>query len=414
MSSTRLWYLAAIFETTPATAVKPTNFLRFKDWDILANQEIIENNPIQNNRWGAINAVEGKKATEWSYNLDLDYNECVFFLKAALGSLASADISSLTDGSVYRHTLTVENCSLPALTLEQWKGNLGCSGDTHNQAISINRAFWVLVDTLTLSASEGIVNMAVWLKAHGLFQKSDLIWNAGAWAWVDLSLETVEGLTTSDSVTIYDTTPQSEVDAIASIDTANKTIEIATLANSYTVANEAKVWLIAQTASYWTEAKIASFTHAWFQFADDLTAAASATETNVENWEITFENQLEERYWSLRSSPSVIAAKGAMMKMTYTRYFENVEDRDTYLRLKKQACIVTLNNNEIVSATDTNDEKFQVIVKISDLRLTSYELPTGSDELYAASVEGTCFYDSSDWKAVQFEVVNEKAGTVYS
>lgn len=50
--------MAVGFQTTSSGAVKPTNFVRFKDGDILANQEVIENNPIQNNRWGAINAVE--------------------------------------------------------------------------------------------------------------------------------------------------------------------------------------------------------------------------------------------------------------------------------------------------------------------------------------------------------------------
>jgi len=39
-----------------------------------------------------------------------------------------------------------------------------------------------------------------------------------------------------------------------------------------------------------------SFVHASFQFGADLTAAASAAETNVENWTFSYENGLEERY----------------------------------------------------------------------------------------------------------------------
>lgn len=123
-----------------------------------------------------------------------------------------------------------------------------------------------------------------------------MISDATAGASVDVALASVEGLTTDDTVNIYDKTPQSETDAIAAISTTNKTIQIATLGNSYTVANKAKVELVAQTPSYSTQAKIASFTHASFKFGADLTAAASASETNVENWEISFENNLEERY----------------------------------------------------------------------------------------------------------------------
>jgi hypothetical protein len=44
-------------ESTVATAVKPTKFLRFKDGDLKFAQETIENNPIQNNRHNALNAV---------------------------------------------------------------------------------------------------------------------------------------------------------------------------------------------------------------------------------------------------------------------------------------------------------------------------------------------------------------------
>jgi hypothetical protein len=60
MASTRLGYLAVKKESTVAVAVKPTTFVRFKDGDISFNQEILANNPIQNNRWNALNSVQGK------------------------------------------------------------------------------------------------------------------------------------------------------------------------------------------------------------------------------------------------------------------------------------------------------------------------------------------------------------------
>lgn len=94
MVMTRLGYIAVKREATLATAVKPSHFLRFKDGDLKYAQEVIENNPIQNNRWNALNAVTGKISTDASFNIDLDYNECVHFLSAALGGMSSADISS--------------------------------------------------------------------------------------------------------------------------------------------------------------------------------------------------------------------------------------------------------------------------------------------------------------------------------
>jgi len=412
MASTRLSYLSIIKEATIATAVQPDNFIRFKDGDAQFNQEVIENNPIQSNRHVGIQPVLGKVDTGGQYSLDLDYNECVFFLYGAMGTIASADISSLTDASVFRHTITTAN-SLPGFTMEQGKGNLT---DTSNnrQNYSVERAFGVLVNTLTLSANDGIVGLALTTIAHGLFLKSDLVADAGAGSTVDLELESVEGLTTSDTVNIFDETPQSETDAVAAIDTSAKTIEIATLGNSYTIANNAKVELVPQTPVYSLDPNVAVFHHAAFQFGATIAAAGSADEENVEDWEFGINNNLEQRYGSLRATPSHIGEKGLQFTFNFKKFFENVTDRDRYLRQVRRAMIITLDSGVIVSATDTNDATYKVIIEVSDLRLTSYNLPTGTDDLYVVEFTAIPFYDTGDGRAVRIKVENENAGTVYT
>ncbi len=413
MASTREGYLAVKKESTVSTAVKPTHFIRFKDGDVDYNQDIIANNPIQNNRWNALNSVKGKVSTDGTYNVDLDVNECVYFLYMALGGISSNDISSATDGSVYKHELTTQN-TLPALTIEQGKGNL--SDTTNNrQNYQVDRAFGVLVDSINLTGADGLIGMSVNLKAHGVFQKANLVADAGTGLNVDVELDTVEGLTTDDTVNIYDNTPQNEDDPIVSIaGSPTNTIEIANLGNSYTVAKEGKVELVPQTPSYADSAKVFSFIHASFQFGDDLTDAGTNATENIENWEFAYENNLEERYGSLRASPSVIAPKGGKATLKYTKYFENVQDRDRYLNQTKRACILTITNNEIVSGTDTNNAKYTVQIKMSDVRFTAHEMPTGTDELYAVSVEAECYYDTTDGQAVKVEVTNGKIGTTYT
>lgn len=412
MASTRLGYLAVKKETTLATAVKPTNFIRFKDGDVLLKQEIIANNPIQNNRWNALNAVQGKVTAEGTYNFDLDFNESVHFFSVALGSISSADVGSVTDASVFTHTITVAN-TLPGLTIEQGKGDLT---DTSNnrQNYQVDRAFGVLVDSFTISGSDGILNLEVGVKAHGILQKANLISNAAAGSSVAINLDTAEGFVATDTVNIYDTTPQSESKALSAVSIANKTVTVATLSNSYTVAKNAKVELVPQTPTYAIPAKVASFIHARFQFGTDLTTAASAALENIEDWEFSFQNNLEERFGSLRSSPSVIAPKGAKATLKYTKYFTDVQDRDRYLNQTKRAGIITITNNEIVSATDTGSKKYTVKIEMSDVRFTSYEMPTGTDELFAASVEAECYYDSTDGRAIRMLVTNKNAGTVYA
>ena len=413
MASSRQSYLMVGRESTVATAVTPTHPLRYKDGDILYNLEVIANNPIQGVRWNPINAVDGKVTTDGTYNTDLDYNEGVHFIAAGLGTLVSADISSGTDGSVYSHTINTAN-ALPSLTIEQGKGNLD---DTSNnlQNYEVSRAYGVLVDKFTLEGSDNILSMAVDLKAHGVFNKADLITDAAAGASVDIELDSVEGLTTNDTVNIYDTTPQNETDAIASISASpTNTIQIATLGNTYTVANNAKVELVPQTPSYSTLAKVASFTHCSFQFGDTAIAAAAAPEENIEEWSFEYENQLEERFGSLRNSPSVIAPKGAMATLSFTKYFENVTDRDRYLNLEPKYGILTVTNNEIVSGTDTNQAKYEMKITMNKVIFETYEMPTGTDDLYAASVTAKCFYNETDGKALEIVFQNAKAGTEYT
>jgi len=373
-------------------------------------QEIIANDPIQNNRWKALNAVKGKATAEGTFNVDLDANECVHFLAPALGGLATTDVSSNT--AAYRHDITVAN-TLPSFSLEQGKGNLTDSSE-NNQKFVVERWFGVLVNSFTISGSDGILNLAVNLKAHGLLMKRSLIADVTSGSTKTLYLESAEGFVATDNVTTYDATPQSEMDALSAISLTAKTVTIAALANSYTVANKAKVELQPQSPSYSTPAKVFSFTHARFQFGADLSAAASASLENIEDWELNHENNLEERFGSLRETPSVIAPKGAKCTFKYTKYFETSAERDRYLNQEKKAAILTITNNEVISSGDTNLSKYTIVVQMSDVRFTSYEMPTGTDELYAASVEAECYYDTSDGQAIQIKVTNSKAGTEYT
>lgn len=413
MASTREGYLSIKKETNAGVAVKPTHPLRFQDGDMLLIRETIKNSPIQNNRAKNISASKGKINSEGSYNVVVDPNEIVYWLHGALGGLSSADISSETDASVYRHTINAAN-DLPSYSIEQGKGNLD---DTTNnrQNYEVSRAFGAVVDMLKLSASDGDIMAEVSLKSQGIFQKASLIRDAAAGSSVAINVDTAEGLVaTDDTVNISDLTPQNESDAIASLSTVANTITIASLANTYTVANRAKIELQPQTPSYSTAQRPFTFHMSKFQFGDDLTEAASATETNVEDWELTYNNNIQERYGSKRASPSVVAPTGYEADMSFTMYFESVQERDWYLDLTQRALIITITDNVIVSATDTAQVPFSIIVKIPDFRFTAYELPTANDDHYAAKIEGSAFYDASAGYKIRIEVVNGKAGTVYT
>jgi hypothetical protein len=201
---------------------------------------------------------------------------------------------------------------------------------------------------------------------------------------------------------------------ILSVNLANNSVTFTTTpTNTYTVAGNTKLELIPQTPSY-QDPRAFSFVDTKFHFADTVANAYNASPENVENWEIEYMNNLEERYGSLRRSASVIGEKGASCKIKFEKYFENVADRDRYLNQTSRACVVKITNNEVVSATDTTLKKYTIAFELSDVRFTSYEMPTGTDELYVISAEATAFFDNGDGRAVRIKVINENDGSYYA
>lgn len=410
MSNARQGWLTLVRETTPGTAVKPTKTIPYKDGDFVPKIDIKANNPIKANRWNALNVTQGKIAVDGSHNFDYDPNFSPFFLGGLLGVHAVATVSS--DTTAFKHTLTLAQCDIPAFTIEQMKGGV-CASDTNRQGYQVNRAFGVYMDMIELSASDDIVNMSVKSKALGLFDTALLTADVTAGAAKVVSLTAVEGIVATDVLNFWKSTPSSEQGTVSSVSVAAKTVTIATLANPYTVALGSKVELVPVAASFPDDDVVFSFFHCQFQEGVDLTAAASAPLSNYEDWSIELSNALEERYGSLRQSASVIAPKGASGKIKFTKYFTDVTKRDQWRNLKPNALILTMTNGQRISATDTNATKYSTVIKCPRVVITSYEMPTGTDELYAESIEAEIFYDKTAGYAIQIEVTNSKANTYY-
>lgn len=306
MSNARQGWLTVVRETVAGTVVKPTKTLPFKDGDFTPKIEIKANNPIKANRWNALNVTQGKISVEGSHNFDYDPNFAVWWLSAALGSHAVATISA--DTTAFKHTLTVAQCDIPSYTVEQMKGGV-CASDTNRQGYQVNRAFGTYVDSFELSGSDDIINLSVKTKCLGLFDTALLTADVTAGATKTISLSTVEGIVATDTVNIYKTTPLSETATVSSVSLSGKSIVVANLVNPYTVALGSKVDLVPVAASFPDQDVVFSFFHCQFQEGTDLTAAAAAGLSNIEDWSIEYMNNLEDRYGSIRQSAAVIAPK---------------------------------------------------------------------------------------------------------
>mgnify|MGYP006432053961 CR=1 FL=1 len=282
----------------------------------------------------------------------------------------------------------------------------------HTRLTKISRAFWVMVDSFTISWSDSILESEISVKAFGVFNLAKMVLAPNAWTYY---FDTVEGLVSWDNVKIYEKTNGSyenlEIDTVNLADNSVTFVTAPTWTN-FTVANDTKLELLPKTPSY-QKARAFSFVDVRYRFADTIANAYNEIPENVENRSLEFMNNLEERYWSLRSSPSVIAEKGNAMMLKFEKYFETTKDRDRYLAQAPRACVVEMNSEEIVSPTDNNQTKYKIIFELSEIIFTSYEMATGTDEIYAISAEANCFYSNTDWRAVRVKIYNENDGTFY-
>lgn len=417
MSLANLGYIALKRQTitTPSVAVVPTHFLRYIEGEIKLEQENLPLEQIQNNAWGATGMVKGAQTAEGSFSAELDANEAMHIIAGTMGTITSTtDVSSGTDATVLSHVIDLGN-ALPCFTFEQAMGDLTDTGSNY-LTNHVRRAFGVYFDSFTIKGgTNGKIEFSYNFKAVGVFERAKLINNAAAGSSVAMAVDTVEGLVaTTDNVSTYDDTPQNEIDAIASLSTTNKTITIATLNNSYTVANNAMVFLQPQTPSYSVAAQVFTMADVQYRESTSASAAASATEGNLENWEFTYMNNLEARAGSLRRSSYVVAPKKREAKLKYTKYFETKLDAERYFNATKRGIELKMDNGVIVSATDTGNKKYSITFALSDVRITSFTMKPSFGELLAYDVEAMCLYDSSDARAVRCTIVNASAATVYT
>lgn len=265
-----------------------------------------------------------------------------------------------------------------------------------------------MVDSIEMSGSDGIIGFKANVKAHGVFMKSNLTATAAVGSPSTIVVANSEGLVATDLVKVSETsgvTPSVEDTTLVSVNVDGVTLT-ANLTASKDLNQEPKVELRPQTPSYSAPQRLFSFIHAKFQFADTIANALTAAKENVENWTFSLNNQLEERYGSLRATPSVIAEKGASGMLKYTKFFTNRTDRDRYLDQTRRACVLTLQLSQNIAATSN---PYKMVIKMSDLRFKGYKMDTGADDVYVAEMEAELFYDNTDGKALEIELHNDLA-----
>lgn len=410
-TSTREGYHA--FRNDESGAVVPNQFIRSESGTIELNKTTNYSQSKQNDRAVNIQAVPGQEEISGSVEYSYDSNESPFALYGALGGITSVDVSSATDSSVFEHTIAPDLC-LPSFSYEESVGRIT---DTTNdlQNYLTKRTHGAVVNSIDLKIDGDRVMLDTELVGKGQIVLSSLTGNAAAGSGVVVPVQNVEGFVVGETVNFYDETPQSETTTIDAIDTSARTITV-DLVNSYDLDNCPKVELVTQTPSYSVIQELFATGNALVRFGTDLTAAASADAGCIRGFSLKVNNDVEQTacLGSFSAAAGGVVPKGRTVEAEFTRNFLNKGDMDKYIQAKSFAMIIEIDNNHVVSATDTNNQTHRLEIRLPKVNINS--IPMGSDNNgineYTASV--TAVPDATAGYDIQFKAYNAKAGTYYT
>jgi len=395
-----------------STAVKPTHTLRAESGSIEMKKEIVMSKSAQNDRAGNKKALMGAEDVQGLVNYEFDFNEIVYFLYGAIGALTTTNVGTV--GAVYKHAITPANC-LPSFTYEEAIGRVT---DTANnlQNILVKRSYGVIVGKFVLRIEGGIVMAEVTFMAKGQFIQAKVQADVSAGSSVVITLDRAKGLTTDDTVNIYDTTPANETDAIASMSEVNKTITIATLGNSYQVADDAKVELTAQTPVYSEDPQIPTGAQSLVRFGADITAAATAEAGCIRSAILTIDNdpEMQECLGDYSKGAGGVVPKARTVTFEFTRSFKNKSDLDKYLQAKEFAIYLELSNGVRVNATDTGALKYKTVFKMPKCVINGMPIARDNNGIYEYTASVTALLDSTEGYDISSDTWNKLAGTAYT
>lgn len=229
--------------------------------------------------------VSGSIETWGKLSWEIEAREIVFLLYYALWRMISSDVSSEKDWSVYKHVIENPICDLPNFSAEEklW----GClTGAWNGQETEVRRAFWCVMDNLTLEIEKWILQWNAEIKAYGQFDVAFVRKNESperpVWAITavsrNLNLATINinshWLNRGDIINLTWTTPTSwnkNYKILDIVDANNFVIDVTwlgeytswwsvqKLAMMFFWTNQVK-WLVA-----WDEVRLYESTYGWYE-----------------------------------------------------------------------------------------------------------------------------------------------------
>ncbi len=148
---------------------------------------------------------------------------------------------------------------------------------------------------------------------------------------------------------------------------------------------------------------LVNFSRYSLKLGSTLALAEVATATPVTEFSLSINNNAEVIYESGRSTASRVFWKQLKITGSFTKYFENVSERDSYLNLVKSSMILTASGVNLVGAYNE-----QLKINVAKMVYNDQSLATGLENYFAVKTNFTAEVDITQGKQFDMTLRNTR------
>ncbi|HWZ65633.1 MAG TPA: phage tail tube protein [Patescibacteria group bacterium] len=140
------------------------------------------------------------------------------------------------------------------------------------------------------------------------------------------------------------------------------------------------------------------------QFGVTVAAATGNAATKMSDFSLKINNNVEPTFRSGANEPATIDVKDFNVGGSYTVFFENTTDKNTYYNLTKNALVFTATGNGIGAGFNES-----IVLNLYQVRLDAFVIETGIDAFYAEKVNFIGEYNSASAKTIDGTIQNRNS-----
>jgi hypothetical protein len=177
----------------------------------------------------------------------------------------------------------------------------------------------------------------------------------------------------------------------------------------FTVTNKTKIELVQKAIGYGTP-QLFGLKNVKIKIGDTIEEARAGVEMDVNSLTLNVANNIES---NSGTKYNVNKETGGDYTFDAEMLFNNLMNRDIFRNKEEQALIITIDNGNIISPTDTNHQTYKIEIEIYRFVYETQEIPTASGGLLTENATGLCLEDIDTGETIKFTVWNNKPAATY-